>query len=72
MGVYIEARDVLSEDDWDDLRMEAVNEIMDKGLRVQGQALSDLIDAKAALETKRYVEALHLLDRALNAIKLSG
>ena len=69
MGVYLEAADVLSEDDWDDLRQEAITNLMNTGLRVLGHPLSDLIDAQAALRRRHYSEATFLLERALTSIQ---
>jgi hypothetical protein len=56
--------------DWATLRKEAANEVLDDLLDSRGPVeagvLGDLVDARAALLTKRYSEALRLLDRALS------
>jgi hypothetical protein len=69
MGVYIDAHDVLSEDDWDDLRQEAVDEIMLGRVRFPGHVLTDLSEARDALTANRHGEALVLLERAIGVIR---
>ncbi len=71
MGICLEARDLLSEKDWVDLRKEAMDDLLnEKGPR-KPHFISDLVDARAALLGRRYAEALSLLDRAICEIKQS-
>lgn len=69
MGVWLEARDVLGDDDWKSLRREAMEDLLnEKGYRHPG-VVSDIVDARAALESNRKAEALFLIDRVLAGFK---
>lgn len=69
MGIYIEARDILGDDDWRQLRREAMDELLgERGYR-HPCVVTDILDARSAMEGNRKAEALFLLDRAIDEIK---
>ena len=69
MGIYIDARDVLGDDDWRRLRREAMEELLNERGYRHPSIVTDIVDCRAAIEQNRKAEALFLIERVIADVK---
>ena len=69
ISIEIDPRDYMSENDWEELRAEALDELLAGRGICEAGFVGDLIDARTEILRHAYSDALCLIERAIRTIR---